>query len=327
MLGRVLAVLCLSFLLGGCMFGDQPIIGRIAQAVGTDIDVLKAKSSQSYLIGYGERISMDPDLASAEGVVEGQQVRITRQSATTKYGIYTVYEFYEDGSDNDDVRMALAGRQRLDTSDSFAGYLDGQTSVVVHGETDAWLQSNNEFGEFLDETSSSQTDVLILAPHGGYIESYTDEEASRVQTNLDNESKDASAWYCIGYQSAIGAFDAWHITSTEISEESFPYLDDVSARTFDYAVSFHGYSGSDVLVGGGASSALKTEIKEAIEAIDGFSYDVSVVTSGEYAGTDPDNIVNRYSDEGVQIEQPYGARSGYWQDIADAVSDVLSSKF
>ena len=288
-----------------------------------EIDVLKAKSAQTYLLNYRERISMDPNLASAEGVAEGQQVRITRKASTTKYGIYTVHAFYEDGSDNDDVRMALAGRQRLDTSDSFDALLDGQASVVLHGRTDEWLSDNDELGEFLVETSSAQTDALIMAPHGGAMEAYTDEQAARVQSQLAGASKNASAWYCMGYQSAVGAYDAWHITSVEISEESFPYLSDVSGRTFDYAISFHGYGEADIAVGGGASTATKTAIRDAIAAIEGLPYDVSVVTTGEYAGNNPDNIVNRYTSAGIQIEQPYGARSGYWQAIADAVATVI----
>ena len=68
-----------------------------------EIDVLKALSAQTYLLNYRERISMDPNLASAEGVAEGQQVRITRKASTTKYGIYTVHAFYEDGSDKVEV--------------------------------------------------------------------------------------------------------------------------------------------------------------------------------------------------------------------------------
>lgn len=309
----------------GCATVPETSVER--QALGTSIDVLKALSSQTYLIGYGERVSLDPDLATNEGVVEGQQIRLTLGSNTNKYAIYTVYELMEDGADNDNVRMAADGRSRLDQSGTFDAYLDGATSVVVHGQTDSWLNSNNELGEFLTETSSSQTDVLVLAPHGGAIEAYTDEEASRLQDDLATASIGASAWYCIGYQSAIGAFDAWHITSTEISEESFPYLEDVSARSFDYAVAFHGYSGSDVLVGGAAPTALKEEIRDAIDAISGFPYTVSVATSGSYAGTDASNIVNRYSSNGIQIEQPSGARSDYWDDIADAVASVIASKY
>lgn len=296
--------------------------------MATRIDVLKALSSQDYLIGYEERISMDPELAQDEGVLVGQQVRIKSKNAQDRYAVYTVHQFMQDGTDDNDVRMALAGRQRMDYSDSFSAYLEGTDQVVVHGENDAWLQSNDEFGEFLDETSTSHTKLAVCAPHGGIIENYTDEQAERVYSQLVGASKDVSCWRCKGWQDAIGAYDAWHITSTEISRDSFPYLDQIGDRGFDYAVSFHGYGEADIAVGGGAPTALKSEIAAAIQAVVGEDYDVTVVTSGPYAGTSPDNFVNwlTTAGNGVQIEQPYGARQTYGQAIADAVAAVFEAK-
>jgi phage replication-related protein YjqB (UPF0714/DUF867 family) len=296
--------------------------------MGVKIDVLKALSSQSYLIGYGERISMDPELADDNDVVVGQQVRIKSRKSTDRYAIYTVHQFMQDGTDDNDVRMALDGRQRMDYSDSFSGYLEGCDEVALQGKTEQWLSDNNEFGEFLDETSTSHTKLVACAPHGGIIENYTDEQAERVYSQLDGQSKDVSAWRCKGWQDAIGAYDAWHITSTEISTESFPLLNVIKNRGFDYAVSFHGYGEADIAVGGGASVALKQEIATAIEAISGLPYDVSVVTDGPYGGVSPDNFVNWLTSagNGIQIEQPYGARRDYGQAIADAVASVFASK-
>jgi phage replication-related protein YjqB (UPF0714/DUF867 family) len=293
------------------------------------IDVLKALSSQDYLIGYEERISMDPELASNNGVVVGQQVRIKSKKKPERYAIYTVHQFMQDGTDDNDVRMALAGRQRMDYSDSFSGYLEGCDEVALQGKTEQWLDDNNEFGEFLDETTTNHTKLVACAPHGGIIENYTDEQAERVYSQLDAQSKDVSAWRCKGWQDAIGAYDAWHITSTEISPESFPLLNAIKDRGFDYAVSFHGFGEADIAVGGGASATLKQEVADAIAAIPGLPYDVTVVSSGPYAGTSPDNFVNWLTSpagNGVQIEQPYGARRDYGQAIADAVASVFASK-
>ena len=292
------------------------------------IDVLKALSSQSYLIGYGERISMDPELADDNDVVVSQQVRIKSKKATDRYAIYTVHQFMQDGTDDNDVRMAYDGRQRMDYSDSFSGYLEGCDAVVLQGQTESYLQSNDEFGEFLDESSTSHTKLVACAPHGGIIENYTDEQAERVYSQLVGQSKDVSAWRCKGWQSAIGAYDAWHITSTEISPDSFPLLNSIKNRGFDYAVAFHGYGEADIAVGGGASSTLKQEIADAIADISGLPYDVSVVNDGPYGGVSPDNFVNWLTSagNGIQIEQPYGARRDYGQAIADAVASVFASK-
>jgi phage replication-related protein YjqB (UPF0714/DUF867 family) len=221
--------------------------------------------------------------------------------------------------------MALDGRQRLDYSDSFAAYLEGCDAVVDHGHDEAWLQDNNEFGEFLDETGATHTGLVVCAPHGGVIENYTDEQAERVFDQLDGAGKDVSSWRCKGWQGEIGAYDAWHITSTEISRDSFPYLDQIADRGFGYAVSFHGYGEEDIAVGGGASTAFKTQIAVAIQSAVGTAYDVTVVNDGPYGGTSPENFVNwlTSASNGVQIEQPYGARRDYGQAIADAVASVF----
>ena len=291
------------------------------------IDVLKAKTEMlSYLTS--ENCTIDPELRSNEGYTIGQQVRIWPKDQSSKYGLVTLHSNYQDGSDNDDIRMRLSGRQRFDETDSFDAYLDAPG--IYNDKTKSWLQSNNEYGEILTESNTTHTDIVICAPHGGVIENYTDEEADWMYSRLVSyHSKNASSWVACGWQSAIGAFDAWHITSTDISRTSFAKLDQIGDRGFTYAVSFHGFSEDSIMVGGGASSALKTAVAIAIATAVGTAYDVDVVSSGAYAGVSPDNFVNWLTSGGsggVQIEQPYGARQNYGQAIAEAVADVFASK-
>lgn len=293
------------------------------------IDVLKAKSSMlSYLTP--ENCTIDPELRSNEGYNLGQQVRIKVKQHTDKYGLATLHSDYQDGNDNDDIRMRLSGRQRFDETQSFDAWLDPAGVKDGDSNTKAQVQNDNEMGEWLDETSSTHTKIACTAPHGGIIENYTDEQAEWMHDRLStHHSKDSSCWRCAGWQSAIGAFDAWHITSTDISRDSFPKLDQIGDRGFEYAVSFHGYSEDVISVGGGASASLKQEVADAIEAVVGAAYEVVVVSSGPYGGVDPDNFVNWLTSGGsggVQIEQPYGARKDYGQAIAEAVADVYASK-
>lgn len=294
--------------------------------MSTEIDVLKAKSEMlSFLTS--ENCTIDPDLRSGDGFSLGQQVRITVKSDSSKYGLVTLHSDYEDGEDNDDIRMRLSGRERFDETDSFDAYIDD--AGVKQNYTKAQLESNDEFGEFLDETDSEHTEVVCCAPHGGMIENYTDEQAERMHSQLSGASKSSSCWRCAGWQDAIGAYDAWHITSIDVSRDSFPKLDQIGDREFTYAVSFHGYSENMISVGGGASTALKEEVAAAIEEAVDEAYEVVVVSSGPYAGTDPDNFVNWLTSGGtggIQIEQPYGARQNYGEDIADAVAAVFAAK-
>lgn len=319
---RLFAVLFASSCVLGPPADEEVEVGRFGVS-SQEIDVLKAKTEMlSYLTE--ENCTMDDELRNNLGLSVGQQFLLTVKNASSKYGLVTIHSDYEDGSDDNDIRMRLTGRQRFDQSAAFDAYAAVWTPY--HGKTDSWLNDNDEMGEFKSETSSSQTDIIIMAPHGGMIENYTDELASRFYDGLvTTYSKDASLWYCIGHQDAIGAFDAWHITSTDLSEGSFPYLNDLSCRTYDYAVTVHGYSGSEVLVGGGASTLFKEDVKDALDTIS-WSYTVTVVGVGDsYSGTDPDNIVNRYSSTGVQLELPYGARRDYWEDVADTLADFYKN--
>ena len=295
--------------------------------MSTEIDVLKAKTEMlSYLTS--ENCTIDPELRSNEGFSLGQQVRIWPKNQSSKYGLVTLYSDYQDGSDNNDIRMRLSGRQRFDESDSFDAYIDAPN--IKTDKTKSWLQTNNEYGEFLDESGTNPTTIVCCAPHGGIIENYTDEQAEWMYTRLtSHHSKNASCWRCAGWQSAIGAYDAWHITSTDIDPVSFTLLNSIKNRNFSYAVSFHGFSEDSIMVGGGVSVTLKCAVAMAISSVVGTAYDVDIVSSGPYGGVSPDNFVNWLTSGGsggVQIEQPYNARRDYGQAIAEAVADVYSSK-
>lgn len=313
----------LALLAAACCVSTSPVEGSgvLHEALtNQEVDVLKAKTEMLAFL-TNENCTIDDELRTNLGLAVGQQFLLTVKSNSSKYGLVTIHSDYEDGNDNDDLRMALAGRQRFDQTDTFDAYASVWTPV--HGQSETWLDSNDEMGEFKEETSSSQTDLVIMAPHGGVIESYTDDIAKRFYDSITGTyNKNASLWYCLGFQDAIGAFDAWHITSTDLSEATFPFLGDLSGRTYDHALTVHGYSGGDVLVGGGASTAFKEDVKDALDAIS-WSYTVTVVGSGDdYGGTAPANIANRYSSSGVQLELPFAARRDHWQAIADALTGL-----
>ena len=148
--------------------------------------------------------------------------------------------------------------------------------------------------------------MIAIAPHGGDIERHTDEEAERVCKRLS--SKCVSEWVCKGFKKRGGAFDRWHITSTDISEDSFPELETVSGRTFKYAVAFNGWELDCICIGGSAPPDLKQHIKTAIERdISSSGICLAMDDDGtcpeRFNGIDPKNIVNRLGTNGVQIEQ------------------------
>ena len=88
--------------------------------------------------------------------------------------------------------------------------------------------------------------LIVLAPHGGNIEPWTDVEAEHVANHFSSDR--ASLWLCKGFKipgSTEEEHDAkrrWHITSTKISRKSFPKLNTIIGDnpTFDYSIAFHG---------------------------------------------------------------------------------------
>ena len=293
-----------------------------------DASVKKAlSSSQQDLIKRKEHCSADPERVATVGRALGHQVRIKRNDS--EYGLYTVSEVRQENPDGI-VRMSGAGRERLGTNEGFAGTLDSQ--VPDPSCTDAEAEAEGEFVERLSDDGINRG-LIVIAPHGGDIERYTDEQAECVASQL--AAKGVSSWLCKGWKPGGGAFERWHITSTDIHEASFPLLDSIIARCFTYAVAFHGYTPDpgqpDILVGG--TSALREEVVMAIKDAVADS-DITVELSDPirdkvFNGDNLLNIVNRLTASGrtgIQIEQSLRARSSCGRAIADAVATVYNSE-
>lgn len=281
--------------------------------------ILKALSSQSTLLGQGEHCSLDPQRVKSIGLVTGTQVRVRRSSS--QFALYTISETQTEAGDIAG-RMALAARLRLGTSDEFSAVVS--TKVPNSTLSDSEAEKRSEFVERLDD-DGRQKGLVVLAPHGGMIEKHTDSQAQRVSDAL--RSRFVSVWLCKGWKSGGGASERWHITSTDIHQASFPLLNTIVRRRFMYAVSFHGFSEADVLIGGSAPLKLKREIEAALKTVLRRSgIPVRIATPSEnYSGDSPKNIVNRITARGangVQIEQSAEARNDFWQPIADAVASV-----
>jgi hypothetical protein len=113
-----------------------------------------------------------------------------------------------------------------------------------------------------------------------------------------------------------GTFDRWHITSTDIHEASFPLPNTIINRGFTHAVAFHGFSDDDILIGGGASDSLKTELKEAInDALNNEGSGCKVIiriarAEDNFNGDSPRNIVNRLANGSwIQINRLWRSES------------------
>ena len=280
-----------------------------------------------------EHCSANSNQIDMIGLNRGQQVRIERSTASgTTLALYTIIDTHEEEPDAvfvgyTDVEDDLGKRLGLSNTQPFTGNLNAQ--VTAADLTVSQARCNSEFIEQLDDNGHHRG-LIVIAPHGGDIEEYTDEQAEHVGKQLS--SKCVSVWVCKGFKEHGGALDRWHITSTDISEESFPKLKTVFGRRFEYAVAFHGMKRDSICIGGtipDPPDPLKQEIKEAIEKA--VSFKIKVTTEGDgcppnFNGNNPNNIVNRLGTIGVQIEQSEEARKCYGIQIADAVANVIGPR-
>ena len=287
-----------------------------------DASIRRARSSQEDLTSHPEHCSADPRRLAAIGRAVGHQVRIA--PSRDGYGLYTVSEAPQENPD-DVVRMGPAGRRRLGMSGEFAAVVNSRVPHPTISEKRA--EAEGEFIERLRD-DGRQSRLIAVAPHGGDIERHTDRQAERVRSRLGVGA--ASAWRCKGWNGDRGAFERWHITSTDINEASFPRLESVISRGFTFAVAFHGFDEAGILIGGTAPDPLKLEIQSALErATRGSGIGVRIARPNDrFGGDDPCNIVNRLSagGNGIQIEQSPEARTDHWRRIADAVAEVYRPK-
>jgi phage replication-related protein YjqB (UPF0714/DUF867 family) len=289
--------------------------------------IKKALHSQCTLIVQGEHCSADREKLATIGRTIGHQIRVKRSN--NEYALYTVSETRQETPDTI-IRMAQKGRERLTPSgesipDEFDAVVESQVPHPTY--TDWCAEAHSEFVERLTD-NGTHTGLVVIAPHGGAIEPHTDEQAEHVQQQL--AAQGVSCWRCKGWKQGGGAFERWHITSTDIHEASFPLLNTIINRQFTYAVAFHGFKEDMILIGGGADDGLKQEIRTAIEnAIAGNDITVEIAEpSSNYNGDNPKNIVNRLANNGngIQIEQSLEVRQNYGQQIAEAIASVYTSK-
>lgn len=273
----------------------------------------------------------------------GQQVRIERPTENgTTLALYTIESTHDEQPNDvflDYVDLVdVEERFRVPTVEPFLCKINSQVAAV--GLTDADAEAYSEFVEHLADNDYNR-ELVVIAPHGGFIEEHTDTQARYLAEQLPSNC--VSVWMCKGFKKEGGAFDRWHITSTDISEESFPKLKTIYGRHFKYAIALHGWKGDSICIGGSESDpgppdclkeeiSLKEEIKCAIEKVVPSSIEVVLGDAGDekcpqnFNGNNPKNIVNRLGTTSVQIEQCEMARESYGKAIAEAVAKVIRPK-
>jgi hypothetical protein len=128
-----------------------------------------------------------------------EQVRIERPTATgTVRALYTVIDVHDKEPDVvfvDKNPDDLWNRLEVSSADHFPGKVNAQVTAV--GLTDAEAEASSEFIENLADNGYNHG-LIVIAPHGGNIEKYTDEQAEHVGQKLSSEY--VSEWICKGFK-------------------------------------------------------------------------------------------------------------------------------
>lgn len=343
----------------GCGAGDpldtSERVGESAAAFTTAAELLHDPSLDGTGSHHDEICDLDVDWLNDQldlNLVAGNQIRIRRSGGTAdQKGACTIRD--RDGA-GDQVRMGDLGFQRIevdvpaDDATETPIVLDSAVTNAAYGIGDeSAAQSAQELFDDVKETSSAQTDVVALAPHGGQMELRTDTQANNHFYNRLLAGK-VTSWQANGYNDSsdgINASEHWHITATDLRPAGFQHLAGVTARRFKYPVAFHGYTSTrngqpfhqnEVLVGGRESALFRQEIAETITlATRNPTTLVPVITGvfqslpGDLDGGGTQNIVNWIgtTGKGLQLEQSSEARglngaTDFSAEIAKAVGTV-----
>lgn len=167
--------------------------------------------------------------------------------------------------------------------------------------------------------------LCALAPHGGDIESGTDEAAAQLFKSMPEGT--CSMWAFHGF--GDDAFDEYHVTSTKISPDGFPRLGEIEDVGFQYSVSFHVKGNADVIeVGGAARRQLRRQVADVLEnAVEGNWSAEHRYGEIKFEGKVDGNVTNwltRDSTSGVQIELPSYAARNYRKRIGRGVSELYA---
>ena len=158
--------------------------------------ILKLRApEQDDLKNESELCSANPATLKSIGRFLGQQVRVSRDN-TNFVALFTVKQANPAADLSDPklanvVRVGQTGRKRLGDAGEMAG--------IVHAKVvdDGPQPGGVSFFE-LAEDDGKQGYFIAIAPHGGGIEPFTDDQAKAVFTELKTRCFPASFWLCKG---------------------------------------------------------------------------------------------------------------------------------
>lgn len=294
-------------------------------------------------VGEHDRTDEHCRVGTGRAALVGRQVR-ARITSTARVALCTVTGTHNLG-DNVVTLNPEGALEKLDITAATAGTLSNRVDscgwvAEALASYDAQPTSAGGIGEFVG-TPAGAGRAAFTAPHGGGIETGTDLQLKFLD---DATGMNVDAWFWAVKGRGTSQHDRWHITSTELSENSFDGLSHLASNvgTIRQVVSFHGHGGGTcggstleaVLIGGGAPEPYRAAVASLIGLYasargQSISTRTNFASCGGLAGSNADNYVNELSDfgEGLQLEQSLALRNdaARRETVAEAAANYVLS--
>ncbi|WP_324666038.1 poly-gamma-glutamate hydrolase family protein [Haloarcula sediminis] len=262
-------------------------------------------------IDEANRIAISAKVAAELKLVTGQQVTVTNQAPTPRrradgpyLGAFRVAEI-TDAHENT-VVLETEGRKLLSDETTFPATVRNQVPDNTLSVSEA--RRLNEFTETL-QIAGYDSEVLVIAVHGGDVEANTDESASWFHKECLAHGVAADVYTARGFGKRN--FQRWHVGSSSLHLRSFPKLREVAGRQYELVIAFHlhdvrGDGSPKILVGGRTDATLREQTAARLD--DALPNKYAYITDRSQhsmMGGSHTNVVNwlsRDGESGLQIE-------------------------
>lgn len=287
----------------------------------------KARSNQD-IIGKRRSCSLSQQLANRLNIEPLHHIRIDGEDRSMYCIVKETHE-----KNQYPLRMPKATRDRF----KFEHEDTVRISPTVPQDSYMEARRTGGFAETVWD-NEKQDNLLIMSLHGGDIEFGTDDVPIRLYKKFQRENVPVSAWMCHGFNRSFksDAFTNWHISKPCKSIQSYPGLNQVATRRFDYTVSIHMQGKDDsredtdeneyyIGVGGRIDDEVRFDVAERLRD----RTDKTVVTDldeMQFAGQHELNSANYLSKDGSSLQLELTPKTAYVhrKDVAKIVYNVFS---
>jgi len=197
------------------------------------------------------------------------------------------------------------------------------------GSFQTQIRQTNFFGRFAETQyyeNLNQTQLILLAPHGGQVEPNTEQIIQLINQKV---ALPTGLWYTTGIVngSLNKAFKKWHTTNKTHSVTDFSLYNTFLESTYDLAISFHVMSKEGIIIGGRSDNSVKQSLQTHLQNVYNSQQVIFGTPQSTLSGLNPTNFVNTIpSTQSIHIELSRRISMENPWKIAEAVTNWLEKE-